>query len=141
MDMGCSTKHGPCHAGSGIVFNPHSARRLPQRRAWPTPLVMFDHPLTFIPLCMERVWGGHRITAELGRCAANPKPIGESWELVDRSEAQSVVARGPHAGRTLHELWSSHRTEIFGSDAPNSERFPLLVKILDAEQTLSLQVH
>jgi mannose-6-phosphate isomerase len=102
---------------------------------------MFDHPLTFTPLCMERVWGGRRITEELGRCAGGAAPIGESWELVDRPEAQSTVARGPHQGRTLHELWTHHRTEIFGNSAPQSDRFPLLVKILDARETLSVQVH
>jgi mannose-6-phosphate isomerase len=102
---------------------------------------MFDHPLTFTPLCMERVWGGRRITEELGRCAGGDAPIGESWELVDRPEAQSIVARGPHQGRTLHELWTHHRTEIFGNSAPQTDRFPLLVKILDARETLSVQVH
>jgi mannose-6-phosphate isomerase len=101
----------------------------------------FDHPLTFTPLCMERVWGGHRITGELERGAPTPALIGESWELVDRDDAQSVVAQGPHAGRTLHELWSGHRTEIFGPHAPATPRFPLLAKILDARETLSVQVH
>jgi mannose-6-phosphate isomerase len=103
--------------------------------------MVFDHPLTFVPLCMERVWGGHRITAELERGPATPALIGESWELVDREDAQSVVAQGPHAGRTLHELWTNHRTAIFGEEAPRSPRFPLLAKILDARDTLSVQVH
>jgi len=66
--------------------------------------------------------------------------IGESWEIVDRSEAQSVVAGGPLCGRTLHELWMQDREEIFG-DLPNTPRFPLLIKILDAQEKLSLQVH
>ena len=66
--------------------------------------------------------------------------IGESWEIVDRSEAQSVVAGGPLRGKTLHELWTQHRKEIFG-DVPNTSRFPLLIKILDAQEKLSLQVH
>jgi mannose-6-phosphate isomerase len=60
---------------------------------------------------------------------------------VDRADAQSVVAQGPHAGRTLHDLWSAHRTEIFGPDAPATPCFPLLAKILDARETLSVQVH
>jgi mannose-6-phosphate isomerase len=90
---------------------------------------------------MERVWGGHRITGELERGPPTPALIGESWELVDRADAQSVVAQGPHAGRTLHELWSGHRTEIFGPHAPATPRFPLLAKILDARETLSVQVH
>jgi mannose-6-phosphate isomerase len=101
----------------------------------------FDHPLTFAPLCMERVWGGHRITGELERAPLTPALIGESWELVDRVDAQSVVAQGPHAGRTLHELWTKHRAEVFGAQAPVGPRFPLLAKILDARETLSVQVH
>jgi mannose-6-phosphate isomerase len=90
---------------------------------------------------MERVWGGHRITGELARGPASPALIGESWELVDREDAQSVVALGPLAGRTLHELWRDHRTELLGPGVPDAPRFPLLAKILDARETLSVQVH
>ena len=68
------------------------------------------------------------------------KRIGESWEIVDRPEAQSVVAAGPLRGRRLHELWTQHRQEFFG-DVPDTPRFPLLIKILDAHENLSLQVH
>ncbi len=66
--------------------------------------------------------------------------IGESWEIVDRPEAQSIVRNGPLRGRTLHELWTHDRDAIFGSVA-DASRFPLLVKLLDAHDTLSLQVH
>jgi len=101
----------------------------------------FTAPLTFRPLFMERVWGG-RVLAEMpGKGAPAGVPIGESWELVDRDDAQSVVARGPHAGTTLHELWTKSRREIFGGSVPDSPRFPLLAKILDAQETLSVQVH
>src|SRR5206468_3895861 len=67
--------------------------------------------------------------------------IGESWEIVDREEAQSVVHEGPLRGSTLHELWSERREEIFGPGIPASERFPLLCKLLDAQERLSVQVH
>ena len=66
--------------------------------------------------------------------------IGESWEIVDRPEAQSVVHEGPLRGKTLHELWCKHRAEIFGK-VPASPRFPILCKLLDAQENLSLQVH
>ena len=66
--------------------------------------------------------------------------IGESWEIVDRPEAQSIVRNGPLRGKTLHELWTQYRDEIFG-DVPDSPRFPLLLKLLDAHEKLSLQVH
>jgi mannose-6-phosphate isomerase len=68
------------------------------------------------------------------------KRIGESWEIVDRPEAQSVVRNGPLRGATLHELWSGHREAIFGQ-LPDAPRFPLLIKLLDASEKLSLQVH
>lgn len=69
------------------------------------------------------------------------QPIGESWEIVDRPEAQSVVRQGPWRGRTLHELWRDHRSEIFGDEMPDAPRFPILAKLLDAQEKLSLQVH
>ena len=97
-------------------------------------------PLTFQPIFIERMWGGRRLESEFHKKLPPQKPIGESWELVDRSEAQSVVAGGPLRGRTLHELWTQERGEVFG-DVPDTPRFPLLIKILDAQEKLSLQVH
>ena len=104
-------------------------------------LPALDQPLTFVPLYMARVWGGRRLADELGRELPSDTPIGESWELVDREDAQSIVAEGPLKGTSLHELWESHRAEIFGEAAPATPRFPLLGKLLDAKDTLSVQVH
>ena len=98
--------------------------------------------LVFQPIAMERVWGGRMLETHFQRSLPDAKaPYGESWEVVDREEAQSVVSAGMHAGRTLHELWRDHREEIFGAGLPDYERFPLLVKILDAKEDLSIQVH
>ncbi len=97
-------------------------------------------PLAFEPIFIERMWGGRRLESEFHKKLPPQKRIGESWEIVDRSETQSVVAGGPLRGKTLHELWTQHREEIFG-DVPETPRFPLLIKILDAQQKLSLQVH
>ncbi len=99
-----------------------------------------DQPLTFRPLYMERVWGGRRLAEKFGRTIPDGAPIGESWELVDREDTQSVVENGPLAGKTLHELWTKMREPVFGRVA-DSPRFPLLAKILDARETLSVQVH
>lgn len=101
----------------------------------------FDHPLTFQPLYKHRIWGGRTLESKLGRALPAETLIGESWELVDREEDQSVVDRGPHAGKTLHELWTAHRAAVFGPHAPALPRFPLLAKILDAREKLSVQVH
>src|SRR5260370_11011535 len=97
-------------------------------------------PLTFQPIFIEGMWGGRRLESEFHKKLPPQKRIGESWEIVDRSEAQSVVTGGPLRGRTLHEFWTQHRQVIFG-DVPDAPRFPLLIKILDALETLSLQVH
>jgi mannose-6-phosphate isomerase len=97
-------------------------------------------PLLFEPIFMERIWGGRRLESEFGKKLPAQKRIGESWEIVDRPEAQSVVVSGPMRGKTLHDLWSQDRSEIFG-ELPDASRFPLLVKLLDAHEKLSLQVH
>src|SRR5437764_5917174 len=97
-------------------------------------------PLTFEPIFMERIWGGRKLADLFGKNLPAHKPIGESWETVDRPEAQSVVANGPLKGKTLHELWMQDRQSIFG-DVPDAPRFPLLIKLLDAQKKLSLQVH
>jgi mannose-6-phosphate isomerase len=98
-------------------------------------------PLVFEPLFMERVWGGRRLESYFGKQLPPGKSIGESWEIVDRPEAQSVVRLGPWRGKTLHELWMERRAEIFGAGLPDGPRFPILAKLLDARETLSLQVH
>lgn len=98
--------------------------------------------IRFTPLYMERVWGGRELARRLGRQLPGTQPIGEAWEIVDREEAQSVVAGGPFKGKTLHELWTDHRAEVFGTrHAKGGARFPLLCKLLDARDRLSVQVH
>lgn len=96
----------------------------------------------FLPMAMERVWGGRMLESHFQRSLPDAaRPYGESWEMVDRDEAQSIVASGEWAGQSLHELWRTRREEIFGHGLPDSERFPLLIKILDARDDLSIQVH
>lgn len=98
--------------------------------------------ITFTPIYQERIWGGRELTARLQRTLPGNQPVGEAWEVVDREEAQSVVSDGPFAGQTLHDLWTKHRAEIFGRRHENAgPRFPLLCKLLDARDRLSVQVH
>lgn len=105
---------------------------------------MSDCPIVFEPIAMERVWGGRRFETLRGKSLPHGTPVGELWEIVDREDAQSVVHSGPLAGKKLHDLWSSSlRTTIFGEpyrDHP-APRFPILVKLLDARERLSVQVH
>lgn len=99
------------------------------------------HPLIFHPIFKERIWGGRN----LERLLAKPLPpagvFGESWEITDRPGDVSVVAAGPLAGRDLRWLMSHHERALLGRAESLHGRFPLLVKILDAHETLSLQVH
>jgi mannose-6-phosphate isomerase len=106
-------------------------------------LKTFDHLLHFTPIYQTRVWGGRRLETIFHRTLPDDQPYGESWELVDRADAQSVVVAGPWAGTTLHTLWREHRSAVFGDGGrqPDAERFPVLIKILDCRDDLSIQVH
>lgn len=97
--------------------------------------------LKFHPLPQERVWGGRKLAAAFGRPLPGDGPIGESWEIVDRPEAQSIVAAGPWAGKTLRQVIEHHAAEVMGPAWPAEKRFPILVKWLDCRERLSLQVH
>lgn len=102
-----------------------------------------SEPIVFEPIPMERVWGGRRFESLLGKAIPHGTPIGELWEIVDREDAQSVVHEGLFRGVPLHDLWTKHRGEVFGASCLShpSPRFPLLIKLLDARERLSVQVH
>ncbi len=100
------------------------------------------YPLTFQPRFKERVWGGRCLASMYGKGLPPDVRIGESWEITDRPGDEGVVANGPLAGRTLRSLMEQHGRDILGDAAPWGDgRFPLLCKILDARDKLSLQVH
>jgi mannose-6-phosphate isomerase len=97
--------------------------------------------LQFQPIYQERIWGGRRLETLLGRELPPGPPIGESWEIVDRPEAQSRVRGGRFGGATLRELIEHHSGEVMGPKWKAADPFPLLVKWLDCSERLSLQVH
>ena len=97
--------------------------------------------LRFHPLYQERVWGGRALATTLGRLLPPGNPIGESWELVDRPEAQSVVAGGSLGGQSLRDVMKEYWVDVMGPAWPADRPFPLLVKWLDCRERLSLQVH
>lgn len=100
-----------------------------------------NEAIFFEPIYQERVWGGRGLEEKLGRTLPEAKVIGESWEIVDRPEAQSVVKSGAYAGKTLRELLQNYSLEIMGPEYDPQTPFPILVKWLDCQQRLSLQVH
>ncbi len=87
------------------------------------------YPLKLTPVCKEIIWGGSRLKKEYGKVADFDK-IAESWELTVRHDGMNVIANGPCAGMTLGEY--------LGEEA---EGFPLLIKLIDACDRLSIQVH
>ena len=93
------------------------------------------------PLYQDRVWGGRGLETALGRALPAARPIGESWEIVDRPEAQSVVSGGEFDGKSLREVIATHAAEVMGPRWPADKPFPILVKWLDCKERLSLQVH
>lgn len=98
------------------------------------------YPFRFGPIPKERPWGGRRLGRMYG-LTPRGGPIGESWGIADREGAVSVVVNGALAGRSLRWLLEHHGDDVLGSASARRGRFPLLVKIIDAEQPLSLQVH
>ncbi len=98
------------------------------------------YPLRFEPILRRYIWGGRRLGDELGKPLGDGDDYAESWEICDHGEDQSRVAVGPLAGTTLAELVSAHGDELLGKHHPRP-RFPLLIKFLDAQRTLSVQVH
>lgn len=99
-------------------------------------------PIQFNSAYKTRVWGGRALEEVFKRELPEPGVrYGEAWDLVDRAEVQSTVLAGPYKGKTLNELWSNYREKLFGEGLPNTKSFPILLKILDCQKDLSLQVH
>lgn len=99
------------------------------------------YPLLFRPIYKEKIWGGRTLKALFGR-ALPPGKIGESWDVAAHPNGMSVVQAGPLAGRSLGELFETCPDELVGHKRPDpQDRFPLLLKLIDARDLLSVQVH
>ena len=95
----------------------------------------------FLPIYQERIWGGRAFESVFGRRLPREGAFGESWEVVDREDACTELEGGPLGGWNLHRVWTELAQEVFGTGSTDSQRFPLLVKFLDARESLSVQVH
>jgi mannose-6-phosphate isomerase len=103
---------------------------------------MQAYPMTFRPILRSRLWGGRRLAEWFGKPLPGQQPYGESWEVCDVPGESSVIADGPAAGRTLAELMARGAEALLGAARPAAGgRFPLLVKLLDCRDRLSVQVH
>jgi mannose-6-phosphate isomerase len=97
------------------------------------------YPLKFRPILKQRIWGGQKLR-EFGKDVPTEKKIGESWELADLPEDKSVISNGELAGKILSWAIQNYPKEITG-DENFTGPFPLLIKFLDAQDILSVQVH
>lgn len=99
--------------------------------------------LAFHEMYVPRMWGGTRLSRVYGKPTPKSEPIGEAWLIADHAECESVVKGGGHAGRTLRDLLRTDARAILGRRAQLTihGRFPLLLKLLDAGDKLSIQVH
>jgi mannose-6-phosphate isomerase len=96
--------------------------------------------LRFRPILRDYLWGGRRLRTELDKPIGSMDRCAESWEVVDHGADQSVVEGGAFAGSKLHDLVVNNGAALFGRHFPQRQ-FPLLLKFLDCQQTLSVQVH
>jgi mannose-6-phosphate isomerase len=99
------------------------------------------YPLRFKPLLRQLIWGGRRLGTVLHKPIGDESDYAESWELSDYHEQVSVVLDGSLAGVTLRDLVRSRGNELLGKALGPRDQFPLLVKFIDAHQSLSVQVH
>lgn len=100
------------------------------------------NPVLFHPIYKERVWGGRSLEVSLGRKLPAGKIIGESWDLVDRpGDASLVRDSGEGSPRSIRDLIKKNPEGVMGKGWKASDPFPILVKWLDCQQRLSLQVH
>ncbi len=98
------------------------------------------YPLKFKPIYKQRIWGGQKLREVFGKDLAPGEKIGESWELADLPNDKSEIANGELAGQTLNQVIKQYPKEITG-DENFSLPFQLLIKLLDAQDILSVQVH
>ncbi len=98
-------------------------------------------PLRFEPIYQYRLWGGRRLADLLSAPLPGNGPVGEAWILSDREDHQSRVADGPLKGRTIAQLLEQFPEQLMGKLSGRFQRFPLLLKFLDAHEMLSVQVH
>jgi mannose-6-phosphate isomerase len=99
------------------------------------------YPLRFDPIYKYRLWGGRRLADLLTAPLPGDDPIGEAWLLSDRADHSSRVADGPLKGATIRQLLEQSPERMLGESAGRFQRFPLLLKFLDARDILSVQVH
>lgn len=130
--------------GSGMngFYAWNDGRNPEERRAgWAKLWSMKLTPMRFAPIFQYRLWGGRRLERWSREPIAVEGPVGEAWIFSDRDDHANVVAEGEFAGKTFRELLAADPEGMLGDQVGQFERFPLLLKFLDASEMLSVQVH
>ncbi len=101
------------------------------------------YPLKFTPIIKEKIWGGNKLGSVLNKPIGNSASSGESWEISGVEGNISIVSEGHLAGKSLVELINEFEGELIGQSVFNrfGNKFPLLIKFIDANDDLSIQVH
>lgn len=97
------------------------------------------YPMKLIPATKDIIWGGRRLIDSYNK-SCDAERLAESWELTVRPDGMSVVANGEYAARTLGEFIDAAGADVIGKGY-DGDRFPLLIKLIDARDRLSIQVH
>ena len=98
------------------------------------------YPMKLTAPCKDYIWGGNRLREEYGKISEADK-IAESWELSCHKDGESVIADGEFAGTTLTSFIEKAGREVLGENCRRFEYFPILIKLIDAKDNLSVQVH
>lgn len=98
-------------------------------------------PIFLEPVYKHHVWGGYKISKDLKKCDENQ--ISESWEIADNANGSTIIKNGEFKGMFFNDLIKDESTKInvFGTNCENIDKFPLLIKFIDAKENLSVQVH
>ena len=92
------------------------------------------------PSCKDYLWGGHRLVDEYGK-EYDGDVLAETWELSCHPDGPSTIVNGPWAGKTLPQYIEEAGSQVLGTNCRRFRDFPILIKFIDAKQSLSIQVH
>ena len=100
------------------------------------------YPLKFYPILKDKIWGGEKLQKLLGKTSTSTQ-VGESWEISDVEGDTSIVSNGDLKGKSLRQLLETFKADLIGQKNHThfGNKFPLLIKFIDAKQDLSIQLH
>ncbi len=100
------------------------------------------YPIKFKPILKEKIWGGNKLNALLDKVTSLTN-VGESWEISDVEGDTSIVTNGHLKGQSLKDILETYKAELLGLENYKTfgNKFPLLIKFIDAKEDLSIQLH